>query len=703
MQRSPRRFDRRVSEHWFALAIAAVALTVALGLHGYAHDEIGRASTISEDRSAAAPALAGAGPIIDLSGPVPRSISVPPKTVALTFDDGPDPRWTPRVLDVLAREKVPATFFVIGSHVTSYPGLVARMDADGYEIGNHTFTHAHLLQTSTWRAELELRLTEVAIAAATGHHTLLMRPPYSSEPDAVRDDTLRSWQRDIGGRYLIVLASRISGDWEKNKPVSSIVADSLPSGNNGAIILMHDGGGNRAPTVAALGPVIADLKARGYRFVTVSQLAHLTRATVMPPVPTSVRLRSEALPWTLRISSWATNSFTIFAVLAAILAVLRAVVLALFARRHADSVPTFDPTYTPGVTIVVPAFDEATGIESSLVSLARQDYPDFDIVIVDDGSTDATAAIVENVIARDGFANVSLVRQANAGKAAALNAGMARASGEIIVTVDADTVFAPNALALLVQRFRDDRVGAVSGNTKVMNRNRLIGRWQHLEYVMGFNLDRRMYDLLGCMPTVPGAIGAFRASALRAVDGFSDDTLAEDADVTMALHRGGWNVAYEPRAIAWTEAPSRVRDLWRQRYRWSYGTTQSIWKHRHAVVERGPGGRLGRIGLPYLLFFQVLLPLLGPAVDIFTLYGVLFLDARVVIIYWLGFTALQVAIAAYALHLDNEPMGALWAVPLQQFAYRQLMYLVVLQSVATALSGARLRWHNVRRVGAARA
>jgi poly-beta-1,6 N-acetyl-D-glucosamine synthase len=700
---SARSTDHRVSEHWFALATAAVALVVALGLQGYARDGIGRASTISQDRSAAAQAMAGAGPIIDLSGPAPRTISVPAKTVALTFDDGPDPRWTPKVLDVLAREGVPATFFVIGSHVTSYPGIVAREDHEGHEIGNHTFTHVSLLQTSTWRAGLELRLTEVAIAAATGHHTLLMRPPYSSEPDAVRADTLQSWQRDIGGRYLVVLASRVSGDWEKNKPVDAIVADSLPSGTDGAIIVMHDGGGNRTRTVAALGSVIHDLKGRGYRFVSVSQLAHLSRAVVMPPVTTSVRLRSEALPWTLRISSWAANSFTIFAVLAAVLAVLRSIVLALFARRHAGSVPTFDPTYTPSVTIVVPAFNEETGIESSVVSLARQVYPDFEVIVVDDGSTDGTAKVVDDVVARDGFENVSVVRQANAGKAGALNAGLARASGEIIVTVDADTVFAPNALALLVQKFRDDRVGAVSGNTKVMNRKRLLGRWQHVEYVMGFNLDRRMYDLLGCMPTVPGAIGAFRATALRGIGGFSDDTLAEDADVTMALHRAGWSVAYEPRAIAWTEAPSRVRDLWRQRYRWSYGTTQSIWKHRHAVVERGPAGRLGRIGIPYLLFFQVALPLLGPAVDIFTLYGVLFLDARFLIVYWLAFTALQVATAAYALHLDDEPMGPLWTVPLQQFAYRQLMYLVVLQSVATALSGARLRWHNVRRMGAARA
>ena len=216
---------------------------------------------------------------------------------------------------------------------------------------------------------------------------------------------------------------------------------------------------------------------------------------------------------------------------------------------------------------------------------------------------------------------------------------------------------------------------------------------------MGFNLDRRMYDVLGCMPTVPGAIGAFRTSALHGVGGFSSDTLAEDTEITMALHRAGWLVRYEPSAIAWTEAPSGLRDLWRQRYRWSYGTMQSVWKHKRAVVERGEPGRLGRIGLPYLLGFQIVLPLLGPAVDLFTLYAFLFLDLRILAIYWLAFTVLQVGVAAYALHVDGESLGPLWAVPFQQFVYRQLMYLVVLQSAATALAGVRVSWQKLRHVG----
>lgn len=242
----------------------------------------------------------------------------------------------------------------------------------------------------------------------------------------------------------------------------------------------------------------------------------------------------------------------------------------------------------------------------------------------------------------------------------------------------------------------DPTVGAVSGNTKVANRRGILGRWQHVEYVIGFNLDRRMYDVLRCMPTVPGAIGAFKHSALTAANGVSTDTLAEDTDLTMAINRAGWQVVYEPTARAWTEAPASLRALWRQRYRWCYGTLQAMWKHRGAVRDGSP---LGRYGIPYLLLFQVALPMLEPVIDVFALYGLLFLDPVLVICYWRGFNVLQLAVAYYAFRLDGESLTPLWVFPLQQFVYRRLMYLVVIQSVANALMGTRLRWHKLRRTG----
>jgi len=350
--------------------------------------------------------------------------------------------------------------------------------------------------------------------------------------------------------------------------------------------------------------------------------------------------------------------------------------------------------FTPPVSVVVPAFNEAKGIEAAVRSLAGSDYPELEVVVVDDGSGDGTGEIVEGL----GLERVVVIREPNRGKAEALNTGVARSRHPIVVAVDADTVFEPGTIRRLVRPFAEESVGAVAGNAKVGNRRGMLGRWQHIDYVTGFNLDRRLYDVLNCMPTVPGAIGAFRRDALAAIGGFSSDTLAEDTDVTIALGRSGWKVVYAEDARGFTEAPATLAGLWRQRYRWSFGTMQSVWKHRGAILRRS-GRSVGRLGLPYLIAFQILLPLLAPLVDLFALYGILFLDPVPVLVYWGGFNALMLAQAVYAFRLDGESLRPLWALPLQQFVYRQLMYLVVIQSIASAFQGIRLRWAHVERSG----
>jgi poly-beta-1,6 N-acetyl-D-glucosamine synthase len=690
----------RLNTHWFALVAVMATIAIALVLQGYAHSEVGHSSTRSRATSAAVPAMRRAGPIIDPSNQSIRSVAPRARAIALTFDDGPDARWTPRILDVLDRYHVPATFFVIGSKAADHRGLLRREIDRGDEIGNHTFTHVDVSRIPTWRTRLELRLTELSLAAAIGRHSVLMRPPYASTSGMADADQLRAWQEIAAQGYLIVLSTLDTNDWRHTASVADIVRRATPSGSQGAVVLMHDGGGNRHHTVAALEQLIPSLQARGYHFVTVGDIARLPREEIMPAASQIEQVQSQALPVALRIGEWLAEIFTIAALVAGLLALARLVVALTCARRHSRRLLDLDPTFVPTVSILVPAFNEAADIETSLRSLCAQDYPNFEIIVIDDGSTDATAAIVERLVAELGAARCSLLRQANAGKSNALNAGLLHAHGEVIVTVDADTAFAPGALARLVQPMRDERVGAVSGNTKVANRHRLLGRWQHLEYTMGFNLDRRMYDILGCMPTVPGAIGAFRARALAEVGRFSDDTLAEDTDLTMALHRAGWTVVYEPRAVAFTEVPQSLSELWHQRFRWSYGTLQSAWKHRRAVVEGGASRRLGWIGLPYLALFQVVFQLLGPVVDLFAVYGLLFLDRSAVATYWILFTLIQLAVIVYALHLDRESFRDLWAFPLQQFVYRQLMYLVVIHSLSTAFSGARTSWHKLRRTGA---
>jgi cellulose synthase/poly-beta-1,6-N-acetylglucosamine synthase-like glycosyltransferase len=289
-----------------------------------------------------------------------------------------------------------------------------------------------------------------------------------------------------------------------------------------------------------------------------------------------------------------------------------------------------------------------------------------------------------------------MIRQANAGKATALNAGIAATSAEIVAMVDADTVLEADTLRWLIEPFDDPNVGAVAGNTKVVNRDTLIGRWQHVEYVAGPNADRRIYDVLRCMPTVPGAVGAFRRQALDDIGGVSNDTLAEDTDLTMAIERAGWRVVYEDRAVAWTEVPADLRSLWRQRRRWTDGTMQAMWKHIRALTEPGA---FGRRGLPYMAAYQLLWPLVSLSVDILAIHGLMVgpifpaCDPMIIV------TVMQLGVTAYSLRLDRERIPV-WQLPLHHFAQRIFMFALLACSLWALASRRPAGWQPTNRIGA---
>ena len=230
----------------------------------------------------------------------------------------------------------------------------------------------------------------------------------------------------------------------------------------------------------------------------------------------------------------------------------------------------FDPAYAPSVAVVVPAYNEEKVIVQTIASLLASEHPArFEIIVVDDGSTDATYRRVGEAFA--GNAAVRVFTRPNGGKSAALNFGVAQTRAEIVVALDADTLFRRDALAKLIRHFADPRVGAVAGNAKVGNRINVLTRWQALEYITSQNLDRRAFDVLNCITVVPGAVGAWRRELIEQAGGFSDLTLAEDADLTLAIRKLGYRVVYEEAAVALTEAPDTVRGFLRQRYRWMYG------------------------------------------------------------------------------------------------------------------------------------
>jgi peptidoglycan/xylan/chitin deacetylase (PgdA/CDA1 family)/glycosyltransferase involved in cell wall biosynthesis len=676
---------------WVLLSALVAAAIVMLLVRGYVLEGVASGGTLE---TTSVPALRGAGPVLDLRDDGVYSAGPTDKTVALTFDDGPDPTWTPRILQVLERHDVPATFFVVGASVVQHPEVTAEVVAAGHEVGVHTFTHAELRDLPGWRRDVEMRLTQAAIAGATGLRTTIMRPPYSSIPEAIDADALDAYRRAASDGYLLVLADQDSRDWA-GADAAEITAGSMPTGGAGAVVLLHDGGGDRSETVEALDELIPRLKAQGYRFVTTSAVAGATTDEVMAPATTVDRFIGAAFLHGVGLSLSVSGGVLAVVVPLLFLFFARSLVgIALALRQVRRRRRATRGDALPPVSVLVPAHNEELGIVASVRSILASDYPEVEVVVVDDGSTDGTAGAVEEM----DDPRVLLVRQANGGKPAALNTGIARASHDLLVMVDGDTTLDRDALRHLAARFADPKVGAVSGNAKVANRRGLLGLWQHLEYVHGFNLDRRMLEALDCIPTIPGAIGAYRRDVLREVGGMSSETLAEDTDLTLSILRAGWRVAYEQQAVAWTEAPVTMRALWRQRYRWSYGTMQSMWKHRGAVTARDEG-RVGRRALPYLVLFQLVLPLLGPLVDLLVLYGLLFRGPGAVLPLWAAYNAAQVLVAAAALRLDRERMWPALTLPLQQLGYRQLMYLVLLQSGASALLGRRLSWMPAPRTG----
>ncbi|MFJ5646096.1 bifunctional polysaccharide deacetylase/glycosyltransferase family 2 protein [Streptomyces sp. NPDC093223] len=664
--------------HWLLFLLVLSVLAASLVFEGWTTHQVDAART-KVPCTRPIPRVADTGrPVLRFGPHGVQTFSMPPRTVALTFDGGPDPVWTPRILDLLRRYHAHATFFVYGRQAVRYPALIRRIVGEGHELGSYTYTGGDLGAASASRARLELSLARTALAGAAGVSTVLLRLPHSTTADTLCGPDWAAAGQAARQGYLIVTADRPT-----HSPGQGAVAQYSQTGLG----------------YREAGSLLRDRRVA--RFTTVG--AGLGVTSSVGRVSWLRRMQGVGLIWAQRVGDFLAAAMEWGLAATGVLGLLRLLMLSLLARVHVrrqhrlqTGAPALRLVRDP-VTVLVPAYNEEAGIASTLGSLLASTHTDLQIIVIDDGSTDATAAIAETI----GDPRVTVIRQPNAGKPRALNTGLVHARHDIVVMVDADTVFEPEALGRLIQPLAHPQVGAVSGNTKVGNRRTLLGRWQHLEYVIGFNLDRRMLEILQCMPTVPGAIGAFRRHALLGIGGVSDQTLAEDTDLTMALWRAGWRVVYEESAVAWTEVPDTLGQLWRQRYRWCYGTLQSMWKHRRAVVEPGPAGRFGRRALTYLAVFQFVMPLCAPMADVLALYGVLFRTPAEAVTVWLCFVIAQLVSAGYALRLDRERLGALWVLPLQMFVYRQLMYLVVIQSVVTALMGSRLRWHSMERSGTA--
>ncbi len=646
-----------------------------------------------------------------------RGGELPGKKLALTFDDGPSAEWTPKILDILKAKSVHATFFVIGENGAANPRLVQRVLAEGHDLGNHTFTHPNLGETPDSVAGIELNATQRLIEALTGRSTRLFRPPYfgDAEPSTAQEIAPMEVAERLG--YLTVGLKVDPDDWRAKVTPDEIVKTVVAEATNpdpekrGQVVLLHDGGGERWRTVEALPRIIDTMRGKDYEFVTVSELAKWTRDQAMPPVPSE-----EATPLVNRYVfftiSWLEDALVSMFVVAIALGLARLVALcglALIGRAREKRRQAPADQEGLSVSVLIPAYNEAPVIATSIRHILDSTHQNLSVIVIDDGSTDGTSEVVRTCFAEE--PRVKLITARNGGKARAINLGLQRATGDIVVVLDADTQFEPLTISRLVRWFADPKVGAVAGNAKVGNRINMLTRWQALEYISAQNLERRALATLGCITVVPGAVGAWRRESILKLGGFPPDTLAEDQDLTLQIQREGEKVLFDPSAIAWTEAPDTVAGLAKQRFRWAFGTLQCLWKHRRMNLNARYGA-LGLVALPQVWLFQIALTLVSPLVDLALIWQIarsvadylehgeqfnsenLFVTAS----YYAVFMAVDLTAALIAFLLEKEEdRSLLWWLVLQRFGYRQIMYYVVAKSVLKAVQGRIVGWGKLER------
>lgn len=634
------------------------------------------------------------------------------KEVVLTFDDGPDPTYTPQILDILKREKIHAAFFVVGLQGESNIPLLQRIYTEGHEIGNHTFTHPNIALVSKERASAEMETTRLLIEAVTGRSTVLFRAPYNADAEPTTEAELRPVALSKAQNYYTVGESIDPNDWEKGVIADSIyarVTREYEADPSKGIILLHDAGGNRQATVEALPRIIKYFKDRGIQFTTVSKLLGKTKSEIMPKAKGNLVTIDNII---FDLGYWFGNFITVVFWIAILLGFFRIVLMAIMAFLKKWKDHKYPPTYNtvgepyPKVSIIVPAYNEEVNAVKTIHNLLRQDYPNFDIIFVDDGSKDSTYSQVDTA-----FKNHDIVKvhtKINGGKASALNHGIAITQSNFVVCIDADTQLKTDALSQLMKRFNlqfknNEQVGAVAGNVKVGNENTMLAKWQSIEYTTAQNFDRRAFDLINGITVVPGAIGAFRKEAIEIAGGFTTDTLAEDCDLTIRILRNNYRIVNCVEAVAVTEAPETLNEFMKQRFRWSYGIMQAFWKNRDACFNPKYKG-LGMVSLPNVLIFQIILPIFAPLADLILIVSLIWNQnnpdsLHKIAVYYLVFMLVDMLVSLIAFIFEKEKLSKLiWLIP-QRFVYRQLMYVILFRAIRRAIKGESQSWGVLTRTG----
>lgn len=628
------------------------------------------------------------------------------KTISLTFDDGPDGKITPQLLDLLAREKVPATFFVVGRFVVKNDDVVRRMVREGHAVGVHTLSHPDMAHEPDWREQLELVGSERVLRHVTGQEAGYWRAPFNSAEDVDKQSAIDGVLRSQRLGYAHASYDFDTLDWLHDSRPEETAADipmpDLQHGDN-ITVLLHDGGGiNRERTVEYTAALIKKAKAAGYTFHTMPQV--VPELTQHDDTVASDAVDAIAYAGAVAFFNWPVFLMkALFWFAIALVAVMGLINTTLAVRRARQRRAIAWPTAQESglrVSVALAAYNEEPVIERTLRSIMASAWPIAEIVVVDDGSTDRTAAVVRRVAHDD--SRVTLVRKLNGGKAAALNDAVARATGDVVITLDADTIIEPATIGNLVRHFTlpgNERLGGVAGVVKVGNRKtNLLTRWQALEYLTQIGIERSAQDALGAIMIIPGACAAWRREAIIEAGGYSKDTLAEDCDLALTLHQLGWRVSQDDEAFSFTEAPQTTDDLLAQRTRWSYGTIQALAKHRNLLFSRRHKA-LGWFVLPNYLLTLIVPFIFIPFTVITTLLAIQTEGVWLALQYFFLFVLLQVGIAAIGIKLMGEDRKHLWLVPIYRIVYEPLRAYLLYTSFAAAVKGRRMGWNKLVRTG----
>ena len=595
---------------------------------------------------------------------------------------------------------------MVGLQIEKNLPIVKDVYEAGNMIGNHTFTHHNVAENSSDRTYMELRLTRLLIESITGNSTILFRAPYNADSDPSGAEELIPLVEARRQNYLDVGESIDPEDWEPGITADQIfqrVIKGVEQGN-GHIILLHDAGGDtRKETVKALPRIIEYLQQHGYTFISLPQYLQKSPSQLMPPIPKGKEYYAMQANLTLaeafyHVSNFISALFIVFLALG-IGRLLFMLVLVIKERKRNRELPNDMPAQAPLVSIIVPAYNEEVNAVNTLRNLLKQDYPNFNIIFVDDGSKDATFKCVTEAFGD--HPKMLLLTKENGGKASALNYGISHTDAEYVVCIDADTQLYHDAITFMMRHFFADttgRVGAVAGNVKVGNRMNMLTNWQAIEYTTSQNFDRQAYSAINAITVVPGAIGCFRRSAILDAGGLTTDTLAEDCDLTIRILKKGYLIENENHAVAMTEAPEKLRQFMKQRTRWSFGVMQTFWKHRNAMFLKRYKG-LGLWALPNMLVFQFLIPTFSPIADVLMIVGLFSGNIVKVLLYYLIFLLVDGSISIMAYLYERDRLWTLfWIIP-QRLCYRWIMYIVLFRSYKKAIKGELQQWGVLKRTG----